>query len=104
MYTRFTSSMKNRNQLQSATPLTDEQIMQVAPSIFAEAPWEEVSDKYTFIPTSVTLAAMRKEGICKLLQERINDFNGLTFEKIPELFGTPPAEVWESGVTVEIKP
>lgn len=62
MYTRFTSSMKNRNQLQSATPLTDEQIMQVAPSIFAEAPWEEVSDKYTFIPTSVTLAAMRKEG------------------------------------------
>lgn len=45
-----------------------------------------------------------EEGICKLLQERINDFNGLTFEKIPELFGTPPAEVWESGVTVEIKP
>lgn len=62
MYTRFTSGMKNRNQLQSHVPLTDDQIRSVAPSIFAERPWDEVSDRYTFIPTSVTLDAMRKEG------------------------------------------
>jgi hypothetical protein len=45
-----------------------------------------------------------EEGICKLLQERINDMNGLTFAKIPELFGTTPSAVWEEGVTVDIKP
>lgn len=44
------------------------------------------------------------EGICKLLQERIADFNGLTYKNIPELFGMEPASVWESGVTVDIKP
>jgi hypothetical protein len=62
MYTRFTSGLKGRNTLQSDTPLTDEQIMQVAPSVFAEGAWQEVSDKYTFIPTHVTLNEMRKNG------------------------------------------
>lgn len=62
MYTRFTSGMKARNQLQSNTPLTDDQIRQVAPSVFAEGAWEDVSDRYTFLPTSVTLEAMRKNG------------------------------------------
>lgn len=62
MYTRLTSSMKAKNQIQSNTPLTDDQIRQVAPSIFATNPWQEVSDKYTFIPTSETLSAMRAAG------------------------------------------
>lgn len=45
-----------------------------------------------------------EEGICKLLQERVSDFNGLTYENLPQLFQTAPDEVWESGITVEIKP
>lgn len=45
-----------------------------------------------------------EEGICKLLQERVNDFNGLTYENLPQLFQDVPDEVWESGITVEIKP
>jgi hypothetical protein len=63
MYTRFTSGLgRNKNQLQSDRPLTDDQIRSVAPSVFAEKPHSECSDTYTFIPTSVTLAAMRSEG------------------------------------------
>jgi len=44
------------------TPLTDEQLYKVAPSIFAQLPWGEVSDRYTFIPTSTIVAQLRKEG------------------------------------------
>jgi hypothetical protein len=62
MYTRFTTGMRARNQIQSNTPLTDDQIRQVAPSVFAEGAWDGVSDRYTFLPTSVTLEAMRKNG------------------------------------------
>lgn len=48
--------------IRSRDPLTDEQIMRVAPSIFAEAPHESRSDRYTYIPTSVILNGLRNEG------------------------------------------
>ena len=43
-------------------PLTDEQLYKAAPSIFAQLPWGEVSDRYTFIPTSTIVAQLRNEG------------------------------------------
>ncbi|MBF8796406.1 DUF932 domain-containing protein [Pseudomonas aeruginosa] len=46
--------------LRSAFP--DEQIRAVAPSIFAEAPHESRSERYSYIPTATVLQELRGEG------------------------------------------
>jgi hypothetical protein len=43
-------------------PLSDEQIRRVAPSVFAENPWQGMTNKYLFIPTAEIVGEMRKEG------------------------------------------
>jgi hypothetical protein len=48
--------------LRSDSPLSDEQIHRVAPSIFAEAPHESRSQRYVYIPTATVLAELRREG------------------------------------------
>ena len=48
--------------LRSDYPLSDDQIRRVAPSIFAEAPHESRSQRYSYIPTASVLTALRKEG------------------------------------------
>ncbi len=44
-------------------PLSDEQIRAVAPSIFAEAPHESRSERYSYIPTTTVLRELRGEGL-----------------------------------------
>ena len=46
----------------SKFPLSDERIMQIAPSVFAEAPHESRGEKYAYIPTSRVLQGLRNEG------------------------------------------
>ncbi|WP_271980265.1 DUF932 domain-containing protein [Pseudomonas aeruginosa] len=48
--------------LRSDSPLSDDQIHRVAPSIFAEAPHESRSHRYAYIPTATVLTELRKEG------------------------------------------
>jgi len=48
--------------IRSDYPLSDDQIHRVAPSIFAEAPHESRSERYSYIPTSAVLTELRKEG------------------------------------------
>jgi hypothetical protein len=48
--------------LRSDSPLSDDQIRRVAPSIFADAPHESRSERYAYIPTAAVLAELRKEG------------------------------------------
>ncbi|MGL4318435.1 MAG: DUF932 domain-containing protein [Pseudomonas sp.] len=48
--------------LRSESPLADEQIRAVAPSIFAEAPHESRSERYSYIPTATVLQELRGEG------------------------------------------
>ncbi len=48
--------------LRSSSPLTDDQIRAVAPSIFAVDKHMSRSDRYTYIPTGEVLSALRKEG------------------------------------------
>jgi hypothetical protein len=48
--------------LRSDRPLTDDQIRQVAPSIFAEQAHGSRSSRYAYIPTSEVLASLRREG------------------------------------------
>ncbi|WRS28980.1 DUF932 domain-containing protein (plasmid) [Oscillospiraceae bacterium MB08-C2-2] len=44
------------------TPLTDDQLFRVAPSIFAEDKHGSRSDRYTYIPTIEVLNGLRNEG------------------------------------------
>lgn len=48
--------------LRSESPLSDEQIRAVAPSIFADAPHESRSERYSYIPTATVLRELRGEG------------------------------------------
>lgn len=49
--------------LRSASPLSDEQIRAVAPSIFfANAPHQSRSERYSYIPTATVLQELRNEG------------------------------------------
>jgi hypothetical protein len=42
--------------------LSNDQLMRVAPSIFATQPWERMSSRYAFIPTIQIVEKMRSEG------------------------------------------
>jgi Domain of unknown function (DUF932) len=48
--------------LRSDSPLSDDQIHRVAPSIFANGKHESRSDRYTYIPTIEVLGGLRNEG------------------------------------------
>ena len=56
--TRF----NNANKFQSENPISDQQLRKIAPSIFAPAAHESRSQRYAYIPTSVVLDNLRKEG------------------------------------------
>ena len=51
-----------RQHVRSNEPLTDEQIREAAPSIFAGSAHESRSERYTLIPTIDVLNGLRKEG------------------------------------------
>lgn len=48
--------------LRADHPLSDDQIRAVVPSIYAEAPHESRSERYSYIPTATVLFELRKEG------------------------------------------
>lgn len=52
----------NSNVLRSTTPLDDDQIRRVAPSIFASEAHASRSERYAYIPTIDVLNGLRKEG------------------------------------------
>jgi len=43
-------------------PMTDELLKHKAPSVFAETPWHDMSQKYSFVPTIDIVRGMQKEG------------------------------------------
>jgi len=56
-------------------PLTDDQLRRVAPSIFAEAPHDSRSERYTYIPTISVLRGLQREGFepYMVAQARVRD-------------------------------
>lgn len=56
--TRFAAPTQYR----SESPLSDEQIRRVAPSIFAADAHHTRSERYTFVPTLEVLSGLRREG------------------------------------------
>ena len=63
--------------LRSDYPLSDDQIRSVAPSIFADAPHESRSERYSYIPTAAVLTELRKEGFQPFMVAQT------TFEELP---------------------
>ncbi len=61
--------------LRSDSPLSDDQIHRVTPSIFADAPHESRSERYAYIPTGQVLTELRKEGFQPFMvaQTRVRD-------------------------------
>ncbi len=59
---QLASRFRNASGIRATTPLSDEQIRKVVPSIFAEAAHESRSARYTYIPTIDVLNGLRKEG------------------------------------------
>lgn len=73
----------NAHALRSRTPLTEDQLRSVAPSIFAEAAHDSRSERYTYIPTSTVLAGLQKEGFQPFMvaQTRVRDEGKRDFTK-----------------------
>lgn len=69
--------------LRSDTPLSDDQIHRVAPSIFADAPHESRSERYAYIPTAAVLTELRKEGFQPFMvaQTRVRNEDRRDFTK-----------------------
>jgi hypothetical protein len=61
--------------LRSDSPLSDDQIRRVAPSIFAGGKHESRSERYTYIPTIDVLRGLRNEGFQPFMvcQTRVRD-------------------------------
>lgn len=73
----------NTTVLRAAQPLADEQIMGVAPSIFAQAPHDSRSERYAYIPTIELLGGLRTEGFAPFMvcQTRVRDASRREFTK-----------------------
>src|ERR1700674_1638066 len=54
--------MGNGVQYRASSPLSADQIMRVAPSVFAEEAHSSRSERYTYVPTIDVLSGLRKEG------------------------------------------
>lgn len=81
---RLASSFSpNATVFRSEVPLTDEQIRQIAPSIFAEGKHDSRSERYTYVPTSTILAKLREEGFSPFMvaQTRVRDDGKREFAK-----------------------
>jgi hypothetical protein len=73
---QLASRFANRSPvLRSEHPLSDDQIRSVVPSIFAEAPHESRSERYSYIPTVTVLQKLRTEGFEPFMacQTRVRD-------------------------------
>ena len=74
-YSLATRFGRNQTFVRSSSPLSNEEIMAVAPSIFAEDKHTSRSDRYTYIPTITVLEGLRKEGFSPFMvcQTRTRD-------------------------------
>jgi len=78
----------------SRAALSDEQIRRAAPSVFAEQPWGQLTNKYLFIPTAQIVASMRREGfeVVQALQGQVRTEGKEGFTKHLLRFALPKAD------------
>lgn len=65
----------------STIPLTDAQLRAAAPSIFAEAPIDGVSDRYAFVPTSSIIESFREANYYPILAGESKTKNSIGYQK-----------------------
>ncbi len=56
----------------SLSPLSNDQLLRAAPSIFAETPWDGVSDRYSFVSTAQIVERLRAEGMVPVQARQSN--------------------------------
>lgn len=78
-----TSFGRGATMVRSSTPLSNDQIMRVAPSVFAVEKHDSRSDRYTYIPTIEVLDGLRREGFEPFMavQSRCRDEGKREFTK-----------------------
>jgi methionine-rich copper-binding protein CopC len=64
-------------------PLTNEELLKVAPSIFSESPIDGVSDKYAFVPTHKVLETFRDAGYYPIMasESKVRDEDNQGYQK-----------------------
>ena len=64
-------------------PLTNEELLKFAPSIFSENPIEGVSDKYAFVPTYKLLDTFRDAGYYPIMasESKVRDEENQGYQK-----------------------
>lgn len=74
---------RNHTSVRSHNPLTNDQIMAVAPSIFADEKHGSRSERYTYIPTITVVEQLRNEGFMPFMacQARCRDEGKREFTK-----------------------
>lgn len=58
----FSRSDRRFSRSTGLVELTNDEIRQAAPSVFADSPWETMSDRYKFVPTIEVVDWLREEG------------------------------------------
>jgi hypothetical protein len=69
MHMQLVSKFRSINGTRSDRLLDNDQIMRVAPSIFAQGAHESRSQRYTYIPTIDVLNGLHKEGFQPFMVE-----------------------------------
>lgn len=64
---QLAARMGNSVQYRSSSPLSDDQIARIAPSVFASEAHDSRSERYTYIPTIEVLNGLRKEGFAPFM-------------------------------------
>lgn len=80
--------------------LSNEQIYQLAPSVFTQKPINEVSDKYTHIPTNRVMEDMRTLGWDVIQAKEVKARKGIGFQKHLLVFQNPDLKITNSEDTV----
>lgn len=59
---RLSSAFRSANVIRKESPLTNNELLRVVPSIFSEDKHDSRSERYTYIPTITILEKLRQEG------------------------------------------
>ncbi len=72
---RLASRFGRTNSIRQERPLTNDELIQVVPSIFSEEKHNSRSERYTYIPTITLLDKLRDEGFQPFFacQSRVRD-------------------------------
>lgn len=93
-----------QTQFRSASPLSEQEFMKYAPSIFAEHPHDSRGQRYAFIPTAEVVRGLQREGFqaYEVRQTRCRDESKREFTKHLMRFRHPDALPRHDGEIPEI--